>query len=764
MKKIILIVISIFWMSFLNAQTFDVQHYDINLSVPDSYHKYIEANTLIKIKILQDNISEIELMLLDLAVDSIIINSELQSFTHNDTIINIQLGNTYQTDDVLTLSIYYHGDAHTDSDGWGGYFSKNGYVFNLGVSMSSDPHNYGRVWYPCVDNFTDKATYQFNITCQEARTAICGGTLIDEINNGNGTKTFSWLLNKQTPTYLTSVAIGNYKVYKDTFDGILGKIPVAIYARDSEIDKVPASFLHLRDIFNIYESKFGAYRWSRVGYVGVDFNSGAMEHAENIAYPNNSIDGTTNGETLYGHELAHSWFGNLTTCNSAEDMWLNEGWASYCEAIFTENLYGTEAFKTYNRNRHYKNLQRLHFDEGAYWPIYGIPTDLTYSNHVYNKGADVVHSLREFLGDDLFFSTMTNFLTDYQFQSFSSYDLKDYITTNTPYNLDDFFDSWVFNGGWMHFSVDSFDVTPNASQFDVKVFMRQKLKGKSTYGNNNRIPIQFLSSNFERLDTIITISGETDSQTFTIPFQPYTVICDLEEQLSDATTDQYTIIKNTGLQDYKKELFKTNITEITDSVLFRIEHNWVAPDDFKIKIENLEIHPERYWKVDGIFNNNFKANGQFYYSRSPSAYLDKDFVTTNVDSIVILYRSNINKDWEIIPHTKNGSAYSGYMIIEQIQRGEYAFGIWDHHVNISNKIKPVNIKIYPNPITKGETIQVTMNNQYSSNNFIDIFDATGKNIKQIKIQSQTFQISTENWEKGIYFIKVGQVVEKLIVK
>lgn len=763
--KKILLFISIFWVASLSAQMFDVLHYDINLSVPDSYKKYIEANTQIQLQILQNDVSEIELMLLDLTVDSITLGSELKTFSHNDTIVKIQLGSAYQTDDILTLIVYYHGYAHTDSDGWGGYFSKSGYIFNLGVSMSADPHNYGRVWYPCVDNFTDKATYQFNITCQEARTAICGGTLIDEQNNGDGTKTFSWLLNKPTPTYLTSVAIGNYEVYRDTFDAILGKIPVAIYARNSEIDDVSASFAHLRDIFNIYEAKFGAYRWSRVGYVGVDFNGGAMEHAENIAYPNNSIDGTSSGETLYGHELSHSWFGNEVTCSSAGDMWLNEGWASYCEAILTEGLYGTDAFKAYNRNRHYRNLQRLHYDEGAYWPIYGVPTDLTYSSHVYNKGADVVHSLRNFLGDDLFFTSMTHFLDDYQFKSVSSFDLRDYLTTNTPYNLDEFFDSWVFDGGWMHFSIDSFKVTPNGSQFDIEVFLKQKLKGKDTYGNNNRVPIQFLSANFERVDTIMTFSGTKASQTFTIPFQPLTVICDLEEQIADATTDEYRILKTTGLQDYKKELFKTNVTKVVDSVLFRVEHNWVAPDDFKVKIEGLEIHPERYWKIDGIFNNDFEADGQFYFSTSEAAHLDHDFITTKVDSMVILYRQDASKDWGIIPHTREGSIYSGYFKIEQIRRGEYAFGIWDHHVGIDKHVPLANIKIFPNPTNKGETIQITINTVLSNkNNTVTVFDSTGKIIQEMQLQNNTSQISTANWEKGIYFIKVGQIVKKLVVK
>jgi len=762
MKNSILLLILVSWITIIQAQTFDTQHYQVNVKVPNSYNRYIEGHTVIDIKILQDNTSEIDLMLLALTIDSIKLNTQLLNYTYNDTTINIQLENSYQTNDNFSLNIYYHGNGHTDDDGWGGYLSSLGYAYNLGVSMSADPHVYGRVWYPCVDNFTDKATYEFNITCQDSRTAICGGTLTNEIDNGDGTKTFTWLLDRETPTYLTSIAVGNYQVYRDTFQGIMGEIPVAIYARSSEIANVPGSFAHLEDIFHIYENRFGAYHWSRVGYVGVPFNGGAMEHAENIAYPNSSINGNLNSETLFAHELSHSWFGNLVTCSTAEDMWLNEGWASYCEALFTEDLYGEEEFKLYNRSRHFNNLQKLHYQENGFWAIYGIPTDMTYSSHVYKKGADVVHSLRNYLGDDVFFPAITSYLNDYQFQSVSSYQFRDYLTAHTPYNLDEFFESWVFDGGWMHFAVDSFTVTPNADQFDVKVFIRQKLKGKTTFGVNNRIPIQFFASNFDRIDTVITISGENDSQTFTIPFHPYTVICDIEEQISDATTDQYKILKTTGTKYYYKELFKSNVNQISDSVLFRIEHNWVSPDNFNTEIENLYIHPDRYWKVDGIFNDDFQANGQFYYSRASTEYLDRDFVTTHIDSVVVLYRPNSGENWQIIPHTRSGSTTSGYMVIDQIQRGEYAFAVWDHHVNIEEKKQDLGFNIYPNPTKQFLTIEY--NEQLP--NHIQLFDLSGKLIQTFSLDKakNKLVVSLANLNKGQYILKSGKYSKKLSIE
>ncbi len=682
-KVLFLSLLALLSATHIKAQTFDVQHYELNINVPNSYVRYIEGAADIRIQSLQDQLNTVELMLQGLTVDSVKQGEESLSYTHNDTVLDIQLTGSYNSNELFSVMVYYHGQPGQDPTGWGGYYVNSGYSFNLGVSMSEDPHGYGRVWYPCVDNYTDKATYDFNITCQEQRTAVCGGTLINETNHGDGTKTYEWHLTKEIPTYLASMAVGNYVVYRDTFDGMMGEIPVAIYTRSSESANVAASFIHLESVFHILEDKFGAYRWSRIGYVGVPFSGGAMEHAENIAYPNSSIDGTLNSETLFAHELSHSWFGNLTTCSTAGDMWLNEGWASYCEAIVTEALYGEEAFKTYNRNRHKNNVHTLHFDEEGYWALYDIPTDLTYSGHVYKKGADVVHSLRNHLGDDVFFDVMRAFLDEHEYGSVSSYDLRNYINDNTPYNVDGFFDAWVFDGGWVHFSVDSFAVTPNAEQFDVEVFMKQKLKGKTEYAQNCRVPIQLMNGNFDRWDTVITFSGVSGSQAFTVPFEPTVVICDLDEKISDATTDRYYWVKEAGLINVSKSLFKTDVTQAPDSSLLRVEHHWVAPDNFIQPIEGLNIHPERYWAVDGVWHENFQANGQFYYSKSSSNHLDRDFITTHVDSLVVLYRAHTRDNWQIIPHTRNGSNYSGYLVIDNLQKGEYALGLWNHHVGTS---------------------------------------------------------------------------------
>src|SRR5688572_14387829 len=179
------------------------------------------------------------------------------------------------------------------------------------------------------------------------------------------------------------------------------------------------SFINLEAAFDIYENKFGPYRWDRVGYMLESMNSGAMEHAMNIGYPALLANGTLTYESIVVHELSHHWWGDLITCRTAEDMWINEGTAVFCEHVFTEDFYGRDQYLT-NIRADVKELIRVchlpdpNGDDG-YWPLSGVPLNHTYGATTYNKGALMIHSMRPYLGDSLFFAGLKQLLTDNMF-------------------------------------------------------------------------------------------------------------------------------------------------------------------------------------------------------------------------------------------------------------------------------------------------------------------------------------------------------------
>ena len=529
------------------GDTIHAIHYDIILNEINTNNQTIEGITRITLTPLVDALQTIPLQLKDLDVDLVTIDNESHSFTHENEILRIQLPEPIDTDDTITTEITYNGKPFHES--WGGFHFSGDYAFNLGVGFESIPHNLGKTWFPCIDDFTDRATYDFFVTVENSKKAICGGTLIDTTDGGNGTKTWHWQMAHPIPTYLASVAVGDYLLYADEYIGLEDTIPIQIYVRPAQIDKVAGSFIHLKEIIQWYEDRFGPYPFSRVGYTGTAI--GAMEHATNIAYPHSAINGNTGSESLYTHELAHMWFGDMVTCSSAEDMWLNEGWATFCEISYLEDIYSYEDFIAMMRHEHREVLRRTHKVDGGYYPLNNIPQEYTYGSHAYDKGGSVTNTLRGYLGDSIFFDAMTAYLKHFEYTSVSSEDMRDFLTDYTGINMTSFFDAWIMTPGTPHFSIDSTRVTEGNAQFMVDIWLNQKYKGADYLAQDNILEVTFVDEYFKMSTDTIHFSGKTGHAVKYLDFNPLEVFLDLFEKIGDATTDNYrffTNLKNSRFQ------------------------------------------------------------------------------------------------------------------------------------------------------------------------------------------------------------------------
>ena len=740
----------------LKSDTIHVSHYAIHLDIIHLSTKCIGGYTAISITSKMNNVKAIPLDLLHLTVDSVSVNnSVISNFYYNDTLLRIPLASAINTNDTVLVKVFYHGKPVVDPSGWGGFYftADSAFAYNLGVGFFDVPHNYGRVWFPCIDDFIDRATYDFYIRVDKKNMAVCNGTLMNNTDNGDNTKTIYWQLHSNIPTYLASVAVANYVPVSYTFNGMNGNIPVKVYVPAIDTNKAKASFANLLSILGIYENNFGPYLWERAGYVGVPFNSGAMEHATNIAYPLSSIDGTLNSEYLYAHELSHHWFGDLVTCASAGDMWINEGWASFCESFYREKLYGESSYKANIKTNHYTVLNQCHVDDGGYYAVYGIPLNITYGSTVYNKGADVIHTMRNYLGDSLFFSFVKSWMSTYKFNHISTAELRDFITTTTGVNMNDFFDGWIFSPGFPQYSIDS--MTYAGTGNDYTVYVKQKLRHKTSFVNSNKIEITFMNSQWQQYTASIDFSGQTGSKLFHLPFTPVIAMIDLNEKVSDATTDYYKVIKSSGSTNFSNSFFTLDVQSVSDSAFFRVEHNWVAPDPLKAPSTAIyRISTERYWKIDGIFPNGFVANGKFSYNRTAGKFEESLLPTTaSTDSLVLLYRTNTSDDWHITTFTKTGSASAGYLMTNNIQKGEYTFGIGKPN---QSGIKQVNEKnksllnVYPNPSSDTFFINVSTKGKA----IIKIYDESEKLVYHVDVNSKQEKISWKpaNRKNGTYMI------------
>lgn len=778
MKKTVLLLITIFVITGFNSfalksDTIHVKKYSINLSIIHLSNKQIKGFTNLTIVSRVSTLQYIKLDLLQLNIDSILVNSvKTTNFNYNDSLIKINLASTLNQGDSLQVKVFYHGIPQIDPSSWGGFYftTDSSFAYNLGVGFGSDPHVYGRCWFPCVDEFVDKSLYDCNITVGNGKTSVCGGTLTDKTNNGDGTTTYHWKMRDTIPSYLVSVAVGNYSAVTDTFNSVTGKIPILLYVRPDDTTKAKSSFINLKTILGIFESKYGPYMWERVGYVGVPFNSGAMEHATNIAYPNFCVDGTLNYESLYTHELSHHWFGDLITCSTAEDMWINEGWARFSEYIYNQYLYGYNTYKNEIRQNHMEVLQYAHIEDGAYRAVYGIPTEYTYGTTVYDKGSNAAYTLRGYIGDSLFFSTIKSLMSDYAFKNISTAEFRDYFSNHTGINLNDFFTTYVYSPGFPHFSIDSFTVvagTPN----NVTVYVRQRLNHMPTFANSNKIEVQFINDNWQKITDTIKFSGEFGSKTFQLPFIPESVIIDPEEKLADATTDLYKTIKTTGAVDFPNTYCSFEVISIIDSAFARVEHNWVAPAPLKTPNPDIKrLSNYRYWKVDGIFPATFVTKGKFRYNRTNSTsggYLDNVLMktTSSKDSLLLLYRKDCSDDWKITKFSFNGNQFYGYIITDSLKKGEYTLAIGrpqNSSINESIEKEGGYLNIFPNPSGSNFNFQFNDNNVSE----IKIFNTLGKEVDTIKILPSQNNISWTpvNIQQGAYFVCLYSSENKLVSK
>lgn len=773
MKKLFLIVFTLLNVNIIAQNISDslhVAHYDLQLDFTDFTTQTLHARANLTIVTLTNELSQYILDLQGLTVDSVTIQDTPVNFSHQGN--KLSISHHTSLGDTTLVSIFYHGTPVHDSR-WGGFYYSGEYCYNMGVAFDYQPHNFGRCWFPCLDVFTDKSTYTMHVHTQEGKMAVCGGLLTDSSTLADNSLMWTWQLDQPIPTYLASVAVGAYRVYADTFHGAERVIPIEIYAQPNTINNVASSFVNLKRILRMYESLLGPYRWPRVGYVAVNFTSGAMEHATNIAYPNVAITGNTTYETLYAHELFHHWFGDLITCSRAEEMWINEGFASFSEPLVKGLLYSTEtqdAYLDYIRDVHFSTLKDIVKEDGGHYALDNVPQNVTYGTHSYEKGELIIHTLRYHMGDSLFFAACRSLLSQYAFQPVTSEQLFTHFSQVSGINLMDFYEGWVHQPGFLHFSIDS--IIPIQGN-DYRVYLHQKLLAGTHFANNNRIDLTFVSDD-RAMYTIhnATFSGEYGTVDVTLPFTPVFGIVDYFEHISDATIDYTNTLASGSYWNPSDANCSVTLDSATDSILVRLEHNFVAPDPPSTLPEGLyEISDSHYWNINfaGVQPGNEQPQGslKFKYQAAISTQLDYTLIHGHTQAnIKLLYRSSTAEPWQIIPTTKTGNSSSGTLKTDFLGAGQYCLAIGEPTASTDTRHKSPLLRCTPNPAH--DELNILWENS-DSDTKASIYNAQGQLVQHIELHSGNNILSLSNFTDGIYFIKAKtkggkELTEKVIVR
>lgn len=418
-------------------QNIDALYYGLEIDVTNYAIKQIKGKLIANFSININSLKSIYLNLSDfLLIDSVQSSETIANFQHINNTIIFNFADELAKNQIISLVIFYHGSPI--SNGFGSFeFGIHG---NQEPSIWSLSEPFGSPdWWPCKDDPNDKAdSSDVWIICPNEMMAASNGLLISTTQHSNSTKIFHWKNSYPIANYLISIAVSNYQLFQDYWkynDSDSMPIMNFIYP-ESFTDENINRLKKVKTMLNIFSDKFGIYPFYNEKYGHAQFGwGGGMEHQTCT-----SIGGF--GDDLLAHELMHHWFGDMITCKTWADIWLNEGFASYGEAIYLQETEGLQGYK--NLIDYFMDVAKTASGSVFVEDISTVNSIFNYSRS-YAKGAVILHMLRGVLGDDLFFEGMKNYANSiHQYGNASTADFQQIMEDVSKMDLNNFFNQWIY--------------------------------------------------------------------------------------------------------------------------------------------------------------------------------------------------------------------------------------------------------------------------------------------------------------------------------
>ena len=438
----------------------DVLHYYLKLDL-NTEEKIL--NGVAVITAVQTNLpnSKLEFNLYDnLNVISIKVNSKNADYSRSNNRIFISPG--IELIDTFQVEIIYNGTPKRS--GFDGFVFGNvngqSLVYNI-----SEPI-YASTWFPCDDDPADKALLDIEITNDSQFVSVSNGNLTSVKVNG-ARKTYHYQTVYPISTYLIAVYSAPYKNYYDVYKGIDGKdsMKIEYYVMPEHLEQAKIDFADHLNMMKTLSNLFGEYPFIKEKYGVAEFlwNYGAMENQTITGIGYAFVSGNDFFQDTYVHELAHHWWGNSVGPKTWNDIWLNEGFATYSEALYAEAKHGKDALKSKMASKFSMNFRGT---------LYA-PKDL-FGETVYDKGAWVLHMLRYEIGDSSFFKSLHSYYNLYKYSNASVDDFKSVCENVSGINLDKFFDQWVYTGSDIIFCSYTFDFPDDEKKKECVVKIYQE--------------------------------------------------------------------------------------------------------------------------------------------------------------------------------------------------------------------------------------------------------------------------------------------------
>lgn len=559
--------------------SFDVLKYTLNVDLSNCYAapypKNFNGSVIVSLKV-------------DSALNSITLNAENfsllidsvklagVSYMHLNDIVTIQLDRTYSAGESADVKIFYRHKNVQDN----AFYASSGTVFT-----DCEPEG-ARRWFPCWDRPSDKAL--FDLTAKVPANVKLGsnGHLADSTLAGNFL-TYHWVSNQNVATYLMVVTSRvNYQLrigWWHKLSNPSDSIPLRFYFNPGED---PSSMMAiLPDMTTWFSQHFVEHPFDKNGFATLnsEFQWGGMENQTLTSLCPNCWD-----ESLVAHEFAHQWFGDMITCSTWADIWLNEGFATWTEAFWYESYAGYAAYKSDidNDASYYLSTNPgWALSEPSWAVVTPDPNTLFNYSITYMKGACVVHLLRYVLGDSLFFATLQSYCTDQslKFHSATIHDLNEKVNLVTGANYDWFFDEWVFQPNHPIYQNKYDFQNLGNGQWKVNLLMKQVQTNASFF----KMPVEVYIRFSDLTDTTIRIMNDMNLQRFSWTFNKQPVLFQFDPDRQIVLKGGSTTV---GIDDVSSKGNHASLSQNSPnpaSAVTRIRYEIDEPMDVRLEITDI---------------------------------------------------------------------------------------------------------------------------------------------------------------------------------
>ncbi len=509
-----------------DGRGFDVKYYGLSLDLHPS-SKTMSGIVQVKATV---SATQLDSILLDfntfLKVDSIKSGDQSLSFIHehdasrSSDLLIVQLDKNYLQDEDVDFTVYYHG--RTDFGGSSVFGVSFGHTQVLGrdhIWSLSEPYG-ARDWWPCKDTALDKPdSMDIVYTVPEGWSAPSNGRLQSEITS-DGRTTFHWKVGYPIATYLVSIAAYEYARYEDTYVGQNGdSLPIMFFVAPENLENSKGTFFLVDTMIQTFADAYGEYPFMGEKYGHAEASIfGGMEHQTMTTLgPIQFNQGFYSGG-LISHELAHQWWGDMVTCASFQDIWLNEGFATYSEALVLERIVGKQAYKDQIAGDAYKGAGTIFVEDTTN------TGRIFNSNLSYAKASYFLHMLRGVVGDSTFFEIMHAWYNNPKTKYGAAYtkDFQDVCEQVSGLNLEKFFQQWIY-GEYYPVYTYGYKADQTDDGYDVTLVIDQKQDNTGLFWMP--IDVQIIT-NTDTLNFVVWDSLATQSFEFSIDSQPLFVEID----------------------------------------------------------------------------------------------------------------------------------------------------------------------------------------------------------------------------------------------